>query len=94
MPNLPVPFSRVAWWETPRREVLKDLDDDPVLPLSEVVFRLRTFLYDYSEQQKDDRYKFVARVIGGVGTARPLFREVVVKGQLGNKSLEQMDLFE
>jgi hypothetical protein len=57
MPNLPVPFPRVAWWETSRPEILNDLDDEPVLPLSEVVFRMMTFLYGYSEQQKDDRYK-------------------------------------
>jgi hypothetical protein len=80
-PTVLVRKLRVAWWETPRPEVLKDLDDDLVLPLSEVVFRMMAFLYDYSEQQKDDRYKFVARIIGGAGTARPLFKEIVVKGQ-------------
>jgi hypothetical protein len=92
MPHLPTPFSKVEWWKEPRPQVLDDIDEDPVLPLSEVVFRMKVFLYDYSKAQDSDAYRRVARIIGG-GTARELFRKIVKKGLMGPPSTAQLDLF-
>jgi hypothetical protein len=55
---------------------------------------MKVFLYDYSKDQKNDAFKRAARIIGGVGTARELFRKIVKKGLMGPSSTAQLELFD
>jgi hypothetical protein len=93
MPHLPTPFSKVEWWTQPRPEFLNEIDDDPVLPLSEFLFRMKVFLHDYSIAQGSDIYRLVARMIGGA-SARELFKEIVKRGRIRKKSTAQLELFD
>jgi len=42
-------------------------------------------LYDYGQWLQDSRFKYVARMVGGAGTARTFFRDIVVIGKVSRR---------
>lgn len=93
MPHLPTPFSKVEWWKQPRPQILDDLENDPALPVSEVVQRLQAFLWEYARHDEESPYMFTARILGGAGTARDLFQRIVIRGQISRRPSPQLELF-
>jgi hypothetical protein len=93
MPHLPVPFSKVEWWKRPRPQVLEDMESSLELPVSEVVHRLKVFLWEYARHDKESPYMQAARILGGAGTAHDLFQRIVIQGKVSNRPSPQLALF-